>query len=100
MNYDFPSSLEQYCHRVGRAGRQYQHDTPDMTRSPNAGGDIVGEAYSLLTRNMAPLAGDLVQLLMRCNQVVEPNLLQLVNDYKSGGLDLDPGKHDESHGDT
>ena len=72
VNYDFPGSLEQYCHRVGRTGRQ----------------DAGGDAYSLLTRNMAPLAEDLITLLENCDQVVEPNLLALKNDYMGGGFVL------------
>ena len=47
VNYDFPLNLEQYCHRVGRTGRQ--------------GRD--GEAYSLLSRNLSMLAADLIKLL-------------------------------------
>ena len=37
----------------------------------------VGYSYSLLTRNLAVLAKDLIQLLTICNQEVEPNLLHL-----------------------
>ena len=40
----------------------------------------VGEAYSLITRNMAALVPSLVQLLKSCGQVVEPNLLALAED--------------------
>jgi ATP-dependent RNA helicase DDX5/DBP2 len=61
VNYDFPGNLEQYCHRVGRAGRQ-----------GNA-----GESYSLFTRNLAPLAKNLIQLMRMCQQEPEPNLLSL-----------------------
>ena len=68
VNYDFPSTLEQYCHRVGRTGRQGE----------------VGETYSLLTRNMAPLVDDLVILLKSCKQDVEPNLIKLSEDFKNG----------------
>lgn len=68
VNYDFPSSLEQYCHRVGRTGRQ----------------GATGESYSLLTRNMAPLAESLIALLRSCNQVLEPNLQRLYEDFKLG----------------
>jgi superfamily II DNA/RNA helicase len=41
VNYDFPSSLETYIHRVGRTGRLAAH----------------GHAYSFFTRN---LVGDRV----------------------------------------
>ena len=63
VNYDFPGNLEQYCHRVGRTGR---------------GGDGSGSSYSLLTRNMAPIVPDLIQLLQACDQNVEQELYKLV----------------------
>ena len=43
----------------------------------------VGEAYSLITRNMAALVPSLVQLLRSCNQTVEPNLLALAVDTEA-----------------
>ena len=67
VNYDFPSNLEQYCHRVGRAGRQGKE----------------GHSYSLITRNMAPMVGDLVSLLRNCKQTVEPNLLALEAEFSA-----------------
>jgi len=70
VNYDFPGSLELYCHRVGRTGRQ----------------DAAGDAYSFLTRNMAPLAEDLISLLESCGQVIEPNLVALKDDYIGGSF--------------
>jgi superfamily II DNA/RNA helicase len=73
INYDFPPNLEQYCHRVGRTGRRENE---------------VGYSYSLLTRNMAPLVEDLISLLTRCNQPIEPNLETLLDDYKNGLVDL------------
>lgn len=73
INYDFPSSLEQYCHRVGRTGRKENE---------------IGYSYSLLTRNMAPLVEDLITLLRSCNQQIELNLELLLDDYKSGIVDL------------
>lgn len=70
VNYDFPNNLEQYCHRVGRAGRQGEF----------------GYSYSFLTRNAAVIAKDLILLLKACDQTIEPNLLQLDEDYRSGAL--------------
>eukprot|EP00435_Cladocopium_sp_Y103_P013276 s3143_g3.t1 len=61
VNYDFPSNLEQYCHRIGRTGRDGE----------------AGTAYSFFTRNLAPLSRDLVQLLERSDQEVDPNLRAL-----------------------
>ncbi|KAJ1433674.1 P-loop containing nucleoside triphosphate hydrolase protein [Ochromonadaceae sp. CCMP2298] len=68
VNYDFPLNLEQYCHRVGRTGRQGQS----------------GCAYSLLTRNLAVLARDLIKLLAICQQEPEPNLTKLADEYALG----------------
>lgn len=142
INYDFPSNLEQYCHRVGRAGRDNINknnnfgssnssattemeaaapvagaatdatpttatmaEAPDSSSSTDADTaaspskptaaaaaakptrEWSGYAYSFFTRNMAPLANDLISILEKCNQVVEPNLLQLATDFKSGLLD-------------
>ena len=47
INYDFPSNLDTYTHRVGRTGRLATD----------------GHAYSFLTRNLAPLAKPLLDLL-------------------------------------
>lgn len=82
VNYDFPASLEQYCHRVGRTGRS------DGEK---------GYSYSLLTRNLAPLAEDLTRLLENCSQVIEPNLVKLVMDYKNGLVDV--RAEEEANGD-
>ena len=72
INYDFPSNLDQYCHRVGRTGRQ----------------GAEGTSYSLITRNMAPMVGDLIDLLKSCDQPVEPNLDELAAEYLTGTLAL------------
>lgn len=40
-----------------------------------------GHAFSFITRNLAPLAHDLVDLLTRCEQAVDPNLLKLKEAY-------------------
>ena len=58
VNWDMPGSVEQYTHRVGRAGRSGRR----------------GAALSFFTRNMAPLAPDLVALLKRGGHFVDPNL--------------------------
>lgn len=63
INYDFPSNLEQYCHRIGRTGRNGE----------------AGTAFSFFTRNLAPLAKDLISLLERSGAKVDPNLLELVD---------------------
>ena len=58
VNWDFPGSIEQYQHRIGRAGRQ----------------EKVGSALSFFTRKFAPLAKDLIDLLANAKQFVDPNL--------------------------
>ena len=68
VNYDFPTNIEQYCHRVGRTGRQGES----------------GAAYSLITRTMGLLAGDLISLLRVCDQEPEANLLKLAEDFSLG----------------
>eukprot|EP00605_Chrysophyceae_sp_TOSAG23-4_P000461 GSChrysophyteH1.ASY1.ANO1.519.1 assembled CDS len=73
VNYDFPGNLEQYCHRVGRTGRQGE----------------VGHAYSLITRNLAPMVADLVELLRKCSQQIEPNLLALEAEFAAGGFNAE-----------
>lgn len=47
INYDFPTNLDTYVHRVGRTGRLATD----------------GHAYSFLTRNLAPIAKPLLDLL-------------------------------------
>lgn len=72
VNYDFPTSIEQYCHRVGRTGRDNQP----------------GFSYSLLSRNLAPLAKDLIRLLESSGQNVEPNLVSLRDQFISGEIEV------------
>lgn len=85
VNYDFPSNIEQYCHRIGRCGRQGEE----------------GFAYSLMTRNFAAMSSDLIELLQSCRQHVEPNLVKLAEDFKSGliGGDEEDGDHDDDDDD-
>jgi superfamily II DNA/RNA helicase len=78
INYDFPSSIEQYCHRIGRTGRSHTTSTSSSTSSN--GEESVSEAYSLFTRNFSPLAKELVLLLRHCKQNVEKNLLAIVEE--------------------
>lgn len=82
VNYDFPTNLEQYCHRVGRTGRQGE----------------VGFAFSMLTRNMAMLSNDLIALLNICGQTPEPNLVKLASDFNDGLVTQDPNEEGADDG--
>ncbi|KAL0036815.1 hypothetical protein WJX77_000238 [Trebouxia sp. C0004] len=65
INYDFPTNLDTYIHRVGRTGRLATD----------------GHAYSFFTRNLAPVAQPLLALLKTHNQAVDPNLVRLSEAY-------------------
>ncbi|GAV64600.1 DEAD domain-containing protein/Helicase_C domain-containing protein [Cephalotus follicularis] len=61
INYDFPTSLEDYVHRIGRTGR--------------AG--ATGTAYTFFTQANAKFARDLIKILQEAGQVVTPTLSAL-----------------------
>jgi ATP-dependent RNA helicase DDX5/DBP2 len=63
INYDFPGNLEQYVHRCGRAGRGV--------------GAEAAHVFSFFTRNMAPMAADVIRLLEANQQWVDQNLRDL-----------------------
>lgn len=67
INYDFPSSLEDYVHRIGRTGR--------------AGAK--GTAYTFFTHSNAKHARDLIKILQEAGQVVPIPLSSLAR--SSGG---------------
>lgn len=67
INYDFPESLEQYVHRCGRAGRTQKN-----------GKHSSGTVYSFFTRDLAPMAKDVVELLRATDSFLDPNLIELV----------------------
>jgi superfamily II DNA/RNA helicase len=97
VQYDFPSNLEQYAHRCGRAGRSV---TP-CESTPNSDGMVRSNpekyaVYSFFTRNLAPLAADLIQLLEGSNAWVDPNLRELMQPRKPRSADgHDGSKHDK-----
>ncbi|KAL3156027.1 hypothetical protein ABBQ32_013014 [Trebouxia sp. C0010 RCD-2024] len=66
INYDFPTNLDTYIHRVGRTGRLATD----------------GHAYSFFTRNLAPVAKPLLALLKTHDQAVDPNLVRLAEAYE------------------
>ena len=62
INYDMPSSLGEYVHRCGRAGRDKNPAT----------------VYSFFKREMKGMAPDLIDLLKSSGAWIDPNLLALV----------------------
>ena len=69
INYDFPSSLEDYVHRIGRTGR--------------AG--ATGIAVSFFTHANAKFARDLIKILQEAGQIVPPPLSNMA---RSAGSSL------------
>lgn len=69
INYDFPMSLEDYVHRIGRTGR--------------AGAR--GTAYTFFTNANARCAKDLIKILQDAGQFVPPQLSAMARSTGSGG---------------
>lgn len=72
INYDFPSCLEDYVHRIGRTGR--------------AGAK--GTAFTFFTHGNAKFARELVKILQQADQIVPPQLAALTRSggFSSGGM--------------
>ncbi|XP_043707383.1 DEAD-box ATP-dependent RNA helicase 20-like isoform X2 [Telopea speciosissima] len=70
INYDFPTSLEDYVHRIGRTGR--------------AGAK--GTAFTFFTHANAKFVKDLVKILQEAGQVVTPALTTLAHSGFGGGF--------------
>lgn len=68
MNFDFPTGVEDYVHRIGRTGR--------------AG--ATGEAYTFLSDQDAKYASDLVKVLEGANQRVPQELREMAS--RGGGM--------------
>jgi len=69
INYDFPSTAEDYVHRIGRTGR--------------AG--ATGTAYSFFTSSDFKLAKKLIKVLAEASQEVPPQLHQFAAMSKASG---------------
>lgn len=69
INYDFPSTCEDYVHRIGRTGR--------------AGAK--GMAFSFFTASNAKLARELIGILVEAGQRVPPELDSFKSMSYSGG---------------
>ncbi|KAF2078230.1 hypothetical protein CYY_000421 [Polysphondylium violaceum] len=72
INYDFPTSLEQYIHRVGRTGRQ-----------GNKGHALT--FFTQIVQNL-PMAKGLIRILEECGQQVSTEL-RAIADSHQGTLD-------------
>ncbi|KAJ9590946.1 hypothetical protein L9F63_016044, partial [Diploptera punctata] len=69
INFDYPSSSEDYVHRIGRTGRSQR----------------TGTAYTFFTPSNARQASDLVAVLREANQVINPKLYEMAEMSKSMG---------------
>jgi len=69
INYDFPTSIEDYVHRVGRTGR--------------AG--ATGSSYTFFTQDKFRHTPDLIKVLKEANQPVPAELEKLVQGGGGGG---------------
>mmetsp|Transcript_13119 Transcript_13119/g.25777 ORF Transcript_13119/g.25777 Transcript_13119/m.25777 type:complete len:263 (+) Transcript_13119:1338-2126(+) len=69
INYDFPSQIEDYIHRIGRTGR--------------AG--ATGTAYSFFTSDRFRMARDLIKVLREAGQSVPSELEQIAATMGGGG---------------
>lgn len=67
VNYDFPSCLEDYVHRIGRTGR--------------AGAR--GTAFSFFTHGNARHSRGLIKILQQARQIVPPQLSALAQSFGS-----------------
>lgn len=81
INYDFPISLEQYVHRCGRAGRS---------------GNKPATVYSFFTRELQPMAKDVVALLTESKAWIDPNLVALAGEKPQEGKRTKKRKRDET----
>lgn len=63
INFDYPSSSEDYIHRIGRTGRS----------------NSTGTSYAFFTPQNGRQAKDLINVLKEANQVVNPKLSELAD---------------------
>ncbi|XP_048758723.1 uncharacterized protein LOC125668525 isoform X2 [Ostrea edulis] len=69
INFDYPSSSEDYVHRIGRTARAGQ----------------TGTAYTFFTPDNTKQANDLISVLQEAKQVVNPKLVSLSQNARFGG---------------
>ena len=65
INYDFPKNLEDYVHRIGRTAR----------------GSHSGTAISFFTPPDYGKAKDLVAVLEKCKQIIDPQLYRIAQSH-------------------
>lgn len=70
INFDYPSSSEDYIHRIGRTGRRRQ----------------TGTAYAFFTSHNMKHAGDLIEVLKEAGQNINPRLTEMAELAKSGNF--------------
>lgn len=61
INFDYPTTSEDYIHRIGRTGRS----------------NNTGTAYTFFTPQNAARARELVDVLREAKQVINPKLLEM-----------------------
>lgn len=67
INFDYPSSSEDYIHRIGRTGRKHQ----------------TGTAYAFFTTQNMRHAGDLIEVLREAGQSINPRLSEMAEMAKT-----------------
>ncbi|XP_043281725.1 ATP-dependent RNA helicase dbp2-like isoform X2 [Venturia canescens] len=70
INFDYPSSSEDYIHRIGRTGRRRQ----------------TGTAYAFFTTHNMKHANDLIEVLREAGQTINPRLSEMAELAKSGNF--------------
>ncbi|KAI8338419.1 P-loop containing nucleoside triphosphate hydrolase protein, partial [Chlamydoabsidia padenii] len=69
INYDFPTNIEDYVHRVGRTGR----------------GGRTGSSITFFTVENARQAREMVNILQETQQEIDPRLKEMAAAGRGGG---------------
>ena len=72
VNFDFPSNVEDYVHRIGRTGR--------------AGAK--GNAYTFFTRKDSSRASALIKIMQQAGQEVSPELMSMGGGFQHAGSSM------------
>jgi hypothetical protein len=68
-------------HRCGRAARSYKAASNETTSVGNR--TPAACVYSFFTRDLAPMAKDVLELLKATHSWIDPNLVILANEYNN-----------------